>query len=265
MATCSVERLAHCQRSYLCQAPEDQIWTYNVAGLTVGFLLHSVEGLPSELVAADDARETIHVEDLVHGSASCAFPNHIFPTASTAAWKRKGTDCKNTQGTLSALLYKTAWGRERMCSVGGSSSRTTAVAITTTSKPTQGRHHYPLDSQHGGNFTGLGWGVGRHSTRSHRKRQSRSQVSWHRSQGPDSALMWISKERAQHSRSREPCLWKPFSFLESICPVRLWGNRVQTQTWTPLTKALVVKPLHPALCHRQVKTLSLLFPDSSDC
>lgn len=57
----------------------------NVAGLTVGFLLHGIEGLPSELVVADDARETIHMEDLVHGSASCPFPNDIFPTASAAA------------------------------------------------------------------------------------------------------------------------------------------------------------------------------------
>lgn len=57
----------------------------NVAGLAVGFLLHGVEGLSPELVVADDARETIHMEDLVHGSASCPFPNDIFPTASTAA------------------------------------------------------------------------------------------------------------------------------------------------------------------------------------
>lgn len=93
MAMCSVEWLALCQRKYLCPPPEDQIWTYDVAGLTVGFLLHSIEGLPSELVAADDARETVHVEDLVHGSASCAFPDHILPTASTAAWKKKRIDC----------------------------------------------------------------------------------------------------------------------------------------------------------------------------
>lgn len=57
----------------------------NIAGLAVGFLLHSVERLPAELVAADDAGETVHVEDLVHGGASGAFPNHIFPTACTAA------------------------------------------------------------------------------------------------------------------------------------------------------------------------------------
>lgn len=57
----------------------------NVAGLTVGFLLHRIEGLPSELVVADDTSKTIHVEDLIHGSASSPFPHYIFPTASTAA------------------------------------------------------------------------------------------------------------------------------------------------------------------------------------
>lgn len=57
----------------------------DVAGLTVGFLLHSIEGLPTKLVVADDAGETVHMEDLVHGSASCPFPNDVFPTASTAA------------------------------------------------------------------------------------------------------------------------------------------------------------------------------------
>lgn len=57
----------------------------DVAGLTVGFLLHRIEGLPSELVVTDDAGKTIHVEDLIHSSASCPFPNYVFPTASTAA------------------------------------------------------------------------------------------------------------------------------------------------------------------------------------
>lgn len=57
----------------------------NVAGLTVSFLLHGIEGLSPELVAADDAGETVHVEDLIHGSASRPFPNDILPTASTAA------------------------------------------------------------------------------------------------------------------------------------------------------------------------------------
>lgn len=55
----------------------------DVAGLAVGFLLHGVEGLPPELVVADNASKTIHVEDLIHGSASCPFPNYVFPTAST--------------------------------------------------------------------------------------------------------------------------------------------------------------------------------------
>lgn len=57
----------------------------DVAGLTVGFLLHGVEGLSSELVAADDAGKTIHMEDLIHGGASRPFPDDVFPTASTAA------------------------------------------------------------------------------------------------------------------------------------------------------------------------------------
>lgn len=59
--------------------------TYNVAGLAVCFLFHSIERLPSELVVADDAGKTIHVEDLIHGSASCTFPNYVFSTPSTAA------------------------------------------------------------------------------------------------------------------------------------------------------------------------------------
>lgn len=57
----------------------------NVAGLTVGLLLHGIERLSSKLVVTDDAGETIHVEDLIHGSASCPFPNNILPTASTTA------------------------------------------------------------------------------------------------------------------------------------------------------------------------------------
>lgn len=93
MATFELEWLAFCQLSHLCKVPEDQIWTYDVAGLTVGFLLHRIEGLPSELVVTDDAGKTIHVEDLIHGSASCTFSYYIFPTASTAAWKKKGVDC----------------------------------------------------------------------------------------------------------------------------------------------------------------------------
>lgn len=57
----------------------------NVAGLTVGLLLHGIERLSSELVVTDDAGEAVHVEDLIHGGASCPFSNHVLPTASTAA------------------------------------------------------------------------------------------------------------------------------------------------------------------------------------
>lgn len=57
----------------------------NVAGLTVCLLLHGIEWLSSEFVVTDDAGEAIHMEDLIHGGASCPFPNHVFPTASTAA------------------------------------------------------------------------------------------------------------------------------------------------------------------------------------
>lgn len=64
--------------------------TYNVAGLTVRLLLHGIERLSSEFVVTDDAGEAIHMEDLIHGGASCSFPNYVFPTASTAAWKIRG-------------------------------------------------------------------------------------------------------------------------------------------------------------------------------
>lgn len=57
----------------------------NVAGLAVCLLLHGIERLSSELDITDDAGEAIHVEDLIHGGASCSFSNYIFPTAGTAA------------------------------------------------------------------------------------------------------------------------------------------------------------------------------------
>lgn len=56
----------------------------DVAGLTVGFLLHGIEGLASELAAAGHAGETLHMENLVHCCAPGAFPDHILPTAGTA-------------------------------------------------------------------------------------------------------------------------------------------------------------------------------------
>lgn len=58
---------------------------------------------------------------------------------------------------------------------------------------------------------------------------------------------------------------KVFLLRESACLVRLGGNGVQKQTSTLFTKALVVKPLHPALGDRQVKSQALSFPDSSAC
>lgn len=59
--------------------------TYNIAGFTVGFLLHCIERLTPQLVVAHHAGEALHVEDLVHGCAASPFPNNILPTAGTAA------------------------------------------------------------------------------------------------------------------------------------------------------------------------------------
>ena len=61
--------------------------THTVAGLTIGFFVHSVEGFPSQLAVAGHADKAVHVEDLVHGSAACSLTNHILPTASTTAWR----------------------------------------------------------------------------------------------------------------------------------------------------------------------------------
>lgn len=35
---------------------------------------------------AGDARETLHVEDLLHGNAATAVTNHIVTTAGAASW-----------------------------------------------------------------------------------------------------------------------------------------------------------------------------------
>lgn len=64
---------------------QTRIGTYNVAGFTVGFLLHGIERLSPQLVVALHTGEAFHVEDLVHGCAASAFPNNILPTAGTAA------------------------------------------------------------------------------------------------------------------------------------------------------------------------------------
>lgn len=110
--------------------------TYNVAGLAVCFLFHSIERLPSELVVADDAGKTIHVEDLIHGSASCTFPNYVFSTPSTAAWKKKKGFDKNTPRSTSVLL-KPKWRRQQVHNTSGNRTTTPAV-ITPVLLP-----HYP--------------------------------------------------------------------------------------------------------------------------
>lgn len=73
--------------------------THDVAGLAVGFPLHGVEGLASELAAAGHAGETLHVEHLVHRGAPSAFANHVLPTAGTAPWRgQRGTGSKGPRG-----------------------------------------------------------------------------------------------------------------------------------------------------------------------
>lgn len=64
--------------------------TYNIARLTVRLLLHSVEGLATQLGAAGHADEAVNMEDLVHGGASGAFTHYILSTAGTAPWGGKG-------------------------------------------------------------------------------------------------------------------------------------------------------------------------------
>lgn len=61
--------------------------TYNVTRLTVGFLVHSIEGLPPQLAVAGHADEAVHMEDLVHGGAARSLSHHILATASTSTWR----------------------------------------------------------------------------------------------------------------------------------------------------------------------------------
>ena len=60
--------------------------THHIAGLAVGLLLHGVEGLSAQLGAAGVAGEAVHMEDLVHGGAACAFAHHVLPTGGASAW-----------------------------------------------------------------------------------------------------------------------------------------------------------------------------------
>lgn len=62
---------------------------YDVAGLTVRLLVHSVEGFSAQGFAAGHADEAVDVEHLVHGGAASTLAHHILPTAGTASWVAK--------------------------------------------------------------------------------------------------------------------------------------------------------------------------------
>lgn len=96
--------------------------THNVAGFTVGFLLHSVERLSPQLVVAHHAGETLHVEDLVHGRAPGAFSNHILPAAGTASCHR-GKDRSHSKALVPG------WGcpSTHLCLHSGSGGRGSSV------------------------------------------------------------------------------------------------------------------------------------------
>lgn len=59
---------------------------YNIARLTVRFLLHCIERLATQLGAAGHADKAVDMEDLVHSSAAGAFTHHVLSTAGTAPW-----------------------------------------------------------------------------------------------------------------------------------------------------------------------------------
>lgn len=63
-------------------------FTYNVTTLTVTLLVEGVERLPSETGVAGDARETLHVEHLLHGDTAAAVTDHVVTAPGTAAWKK---------------------------------------------------------------------------------------------------------------------------------------------------------------------------------
>lgn len=74
---------------YIKNKAQRGMGTHNVAGFTVGFLLHGIERLPPQLAAALYAGETIHVEDLVHGCATSALSDNILPAAGTASCRQR--------------------------------------------------------------------------------------------------------------------------------------------------------------------------------
>lgn len=64
-------------------------FTYDVAVLAVTLLVQGVEGLPSEAGVAGDARETLHVEHLLHGDAAAAVTDHVVTAPDAATCRRK--------------------------------------------------------------------------------------------------------------------------------------------------------------------------------
>lgn len=79
--------------------------TYNIARLAVGLLLHSVEGLATQLGAAGHADEAVNMEDLVHGSAASAFTHYVLSTAGTAPWG-EGEEMERRLRTDSLKIHK---------------------------------------------------------------------------------------------------------------------------------------------------------------
>lgn len=69
-------------------------FTYDVAALAVTLLVQGVEGLPSQTGVAGDARETLHVEHLLHGDAATAITDHVVATPDAATCKWKGRSIK---------------------------------------------------------------------------------------------------------------------------------------------------------------------------
>lgn len=78
--------------------------THNVAGFTVGFLLHGVERLSPQLALARYAGEALHMEDLVHGCATGAFSNNILPAAGTASCHQR--ERTRVKASLSSQLHR---------------------------------------------------------------------------------------------------------------------------------------------------------------
>ena len=79
--------------------------THNIARLTVRLLLHSVEGLATQLGAAGHADKAVHMEDLVHGSAAGAFTHHVLSTAGTAPWGEEEEEAEPIF-TLNRQIFK---------------------------------------------------------------------------------------------------------------------------------------------------------------